>query len=58
VTYNFDPDRWYDNHRALLDEKRRSGQLDALAYQEAVDELDAEYDALVARLDGSYELPQ
>jgi hypothetical protein len=57
MTYNFDPDRWYDNHRALLEERRTAGELDELAFREAMDQLNAEHDEMVARLDGTYELP-
>ena len=57
MTYNFDPDRWYENHRALLESRRVSGQLDEAAYQQALCELGDEYDAMVERLDGTYQLP-
>jgi hypothetical protein len=57
MTYNFDPDRWYDNHRALLEERRNAGEFDERAFREAMDRLNAEHDEMVARLDGTYELP-
>jgi hypothetical protein len=58
MTYNFDPDRWYENHRALLEAKKAAGDLDDKSFEEAVDTLDREYDAMVARLDGTYQLPK
>jgi hypothetical protein len=57
MTYNFDPDRWYENHRALLESKKAEGVFDDRAYQEALRCLDEEYDAMVVRLDGTYQLP-
>ena len=58
MTYNFDPDRWYENHRALLEAKKAAGDLDDKSFDEAVDTLDREYDAMVVRLDGTYQLPK
>jgi len=58
MTYNFDPDRWYEDHRALLEAKKAAGDLDDKSFDEAVDTLDREYDAMVVRLDGTYQLPK
>ncbi len=58
MTYNFDPDRWYENHRALIESKKAEGQLDDVAYREALQRLDEEFDAMVVRLDGTYQLPK
>jgi len=30
MTYNFDPDRWYENQRRVLDAKRERGELTML----------------------------
>lgn len=56
MTYNFDPDRWYDNNLAVLEERRRRAELDEEAFKAAVAELDAQYDEMVDRLDHSYML--
>ena len=56
MTYNFDPDRWYDNNLAVLEERRRRAELDEAAFKAAVAELDAQYDEMVDRLDHSYML--
>ena len=56
MTYNFDPDRWYEDQRQLLETRRRDGALDAAAFEEAVRELDRRYEAMIARLDGTFEL--
>jgi hypothetical protein len=58
VTYNFDADQWLENHRALLEERRRKGELDERAFAEASAELERRYDDMVRRLDGTYQLPK
>jgi hypothetical protein len=57
VTYNFDPERWYDNERLAIEGDFQSGKLNARDYQAAIDDLDDRYDEMVARLDGTYQLP-
>ncbi len=58
MTYNFDPDRWYDNELAVLKERRRTGELNDSEYEQAVADLDRRYDEMVDRLDGSYQIPK
>ena len=57
MTYNFDPDRWYEDHLALLERRHGEGELDDAALEAAVAQLDREYEAMVARLDGTYQIP-
>lgn len=57
MTYNFDPDRWLEDQQRLLEMRRRDGVLDEQAYEEAVRDLDRRYEEMVARLDGTYQLP-
>ena len=57
MTYNFDPDRWYDNHRTLLERKLDQGELDQDAFDQAIAKLDQDYEAMLARLEGTYRLP-
>jgi len=57
VTYNFDPDRWYENECLVLDERFRSGKMNARQYKDAVDDLDCRYDDMWDRLDGTYQIP-
>jgi len=57
VTYNFDPERWYENQRALLMARRERGELDESAFAEALDELDRRFEEMLSRLDGSFQLP-
>ena len=58
MTYNFDPDRWYDNELAALELKRRDGRLTPEEFQVAVADLDKRYAAMLDRLDGTYRIPE
>ena len=57
MTYNFDPDRWLESHRAVLEARRDRGELDQLEFEAAVAELERRYDEMVDRLDGTYSIP-
>ena len=57
MTYNFDPERWHDDHLALLDARRARGELDGPGYEAAVKQLEREYEQMLDRLDGTYQLP-
>jgi hypothetical protein len=58
MTYNFDPDRWYDNELFVINSKYKSGQITKPEYEKAVEELDEKYTKMWERLDGSYQLPK
>ena len=58
MTYNFDPDRWYENERDALQRQFDSGELGAEAYAVAVEDLERRYDEMLERLDGSYQIPK
>jgi len=57
VTYNFDPDRWYENERLAIDERFRSGNINEREYNEAIENLESRYDEMVDRLDGTFQIP-
>lgn len=57
MTYNFDPDRWYDNELAALEHERKAGHLNRWDYEKREDELMERYDVMVQRLDGTYRIP-
>ena len=57
MTYNFDPDRWYENERAAIDALFRSGEINGRQYEDAIEDLEARYDEMLDRLDGSYQIP-
>ncbi len=57
MTYNFDADRWYENQKALLEARRERGEVADAEFARAIEELDRRYDEMVARLDGTFQLP-
>lgn len=57
MTYNFDPDRWYENHRAAIQNQLDREEIDGETARERFADLDRRYDEIVARLDGTYVLP-
>jgi hypothetical protein len=58
MTYNFDPDRWYENELFLIHSKYKAGQITKREYDNAVHELDRKHISMWERLDGSYRLPK
>jgi membrane peptidoglycan carboxypeptidase len=58
MTYNFDPEKWYERERSMLEVLRREGKIDADEYRSALDALDRRYDEMLKRLDGSYRIPE
>ena len=56
MTYNFDPDRWYENQRRALDGRREREGLTPDAYQAALDDLERRYEAMASRLDKPFGL--
>lgn len=56
MTYNFDPDRWLEIHRALVAARRDRGEIGEAELLVDLEELDRRYDEMVARLDGTYEI--
>ena len=57
MTYNFDPDRWYENELSALKADYKSGDITAEAYTKALGDLDRRHEEMWKRLDGSYQLP-
>jgi len=58
MTYNFDPDRWRDDQLARLELERRAGRVSEADYQAALDEIERRYESMLARLDGTYQIPR
>ena len=54
MTYNFDPDRWLENERLRLAQRRRAGELTDEEAAQAADELERRYEAMLERLDGTF----
>lgn len=57
MTYNFDPDRWYENEYAALKARRDRMEISQAAFDQAADDLLHRYEEMTARLDGTYRLP-
>jgi len=58
MTYNFDPDQWYENEIFVIRSKYRAGQMSKQEYDKAVEELDRKLKSMWERLDGTYQLPE
>jgi len=58
VTYNFDPERWYENQRRLLLVRRERGELDEREFADAVEELERRLEEMLAKLDRPFDLPR
>jgi hypothetical protein len=57
MTYNFDPERWLEAHRAILEGRRDRRQIDVATFEAERLVLDSRYEEMVARLDGTYGIP-
>lgn len=57
MTYNFDPERWYENERSLIEREYKSGKKNIEQYMEAIEALYSRYDEMTDRLDGTYQIP-
>ena len=57
MTYNFDPDRWYEDERGMLEARLKSGEMASQEYDRALSLLERRYDEMLQRLDGTYQIP-
>jgi len=57
MTYNFDPDRWYDNELSAIRAKHQKREISEQEFEKRIQQLDSKYDAMWKRLDGSYQIP-
>ena len=58
MTYNFDPERWYDNEYLALEALRKKGDLTGVEFEKACSDLLDRYEEMLFRLDGTYQLPK
>jgi hypothetical protein len=58
MSYNFDPDRWYENESALIEQRYKKGEITGREYEDAISDLDRRYNDMLDRLDGTYQLPK
>ncbi len=57
MTYNFDADRWYENQKVLLEQRRAQGELTEAQFEEELERLGERYDEMLQRMNGPFELP-
>ena len=58
MTYNFDPEKWYDNEKSLLEKRLNDGEISKEEFEKELDALDAKLDEMWKRLDGTFRLPE
>jgi len=56
MTYNFDPDKWYDDELFLIHSRLKTGEITQNEYDKAVEILDKKLEEMWERLDGSYQI--
>jgi len=57
MTYNFDPDRWYENEIAYLENSYKFGKISEQEYKESLEKLSSRHEEMWRRLDGTYQIP-
>ncbi len=56
MTYNFDPDKWYDNELFLIQSRLKTGEIEQNKYDNTVEILDKKLEEMWKRLDGTYQI--
>jgi len=56
MTYNFDPDKWYNNELFLIQSELKTGKITQKEYNDAVGSLDKKLEEMWKRLDGIYQI--
>jgi len=54
MTYNFDPDKWYDNELFMIQTRLKKGEITQKEFDLAVLALDQKIEEMWKRLDGTY----
>lgn len=57
MTYNFDPDKWYENEIAFFKNSYKSKKISEHEYKASLEELDRRHEEMWRRLDGTYQIP-
>ncbi len=57
MTYNFDPEGWYERQHRVLNARHAAGEIDDGELALAVEDLDRRYEEMVQRLDNSFRIP-
>ena len=56
MTYNFDPERWYEIEYKALESRLNLGEISNASFQKALEDLYDRYEKMVERLDGTYKV--
>jgi len=56
MTYNFDPDKWYDNELFMIQTKLKKDEITQEEYDLAILALDQRIEEMWKRLDGTYQV--
>lgn len=56
MTYNFDPDKWYDDEIYILQQRLKTGEISQDEYNDAVEILDQKNQEMWDRLNGTYQV--
>lgn len=56
MTYNFDPDKWYEGELAYLEARMKSGKISKEEFNKALENLEQQYEDIWKRLDGTYQI--
>jgi hypothetical protein len=58
MTYNFDPERWYEKEYSALENLYKNGNITDLEFEEQCSNLMKRYEEMLSRLDGTYQIPK
>ena len=58
MTYNFDPERWYENEYSAIEILHKKGKITGREFEEGRSDLLNRYEEMLSRLDGTYQLPK
>lgn len=56
MTYNFDPDKWYDNELFLIQLKLKTNEITQNEFDKEFEILDKKHEEIWNRLDGTYQI--
>jgi hypothetical protein len=57
MTYNFDPDQWYEKEIAFLENSYKCGKISEKEFKQAIEELNKRHEDMWNRIDGTYQIP-
>ncbi len=56
MTYNFDPDRWFERQKMALEVKHQEGNLSDEEFATEISDLERRHEEMLDRLDGTYDI--